>query len=61
MCQPALPVVDQTETNDPTALFAEELLQILNHGATALMISIGHRTGLFDAMAKHPPGDSPAV
>ncbi|MET0070942.1 MAG: class I SAM-dependent methyltransferase [Candidatus Thiodiazotropha sp.] len=61
MCQPALPVVDQTGTNDPTALFAEELLQILNHGATALMISIGHRTGLFDAMAKHPPGDSPAV
>ncbi|MBT3046755.1 MAG: methyltransferase domain-containing protein [Candidatus Thiodiazotropha sp. (ex Clathrolucina costata)] len=61
MCQPALPVVGQTETNDPTALFAEELLQILNHGATALMISIGHRTGLFDAMAKHPPGDSPAV
>ncbi|MEW8587348.1 MAG: class I SAM-dependent methyltransferase, partial [Candidatus Thiodiazotropha sp.] len=61
MCQPALPVINQTEANDPTALFAEELLQILNHGATALMISIGHRTGLFDAMAKHSPGDSRGV
>ncbi|MEW8506588.1 MAG: class I SAM-dependent methyltransferase [Candidatus Thiodiazotropha sp.] len=61
MCQPALPTVDPTDVNDPCALFAEELLQILNHGATALMISIGHRTGLFDAMAKHPPGDSHGV
>ncbi|MES9943950.1 MAG: class I SAM-dependent methyltransferase [Candidatus Thiodiazotropha sp.] len=59
MCQPVnLPVVDQTASNDQSALFAEELLQILNHGATALMISIGHRTGLFDSMAKYPPGDS---
>lgn len=31
--------------------FAEKLLQILNNGVTGLMISIGHRTGLFDVMA----------
>jgi 2-polyprenyl-3-methyl-5-hydroxy-6-metoxy-1,4-benzoquinol methylase len=31
--------------------FAGELLQILNNGGLTLMISIGHRTGLFDSMA----------
>jgi ubiquinone/menaquinone biosynthesis C-methylase UbiE len=30
--------------------FSEHLLQVLNHGALCLMISIGHRTGIFDAM-----------
>lgn len=30
--------------------FSEGLLTIANHGALSLMISIGHRTGLFDAM-----------
>jgi ubiquinone/menaquinone biosynthesis C-methylase UbiE len=30
--------------------FAERLLATLNHGALCLMISIGHRTGLFDVM-----------
>jgi SAM-dependent methyltransferase len=28
---------------------------MLNQGALALMVSIGHRTGLFDAMAELPP------
>lgn len=31
--------------------FAGELLQTLNSGGVTLMISIGHRTGLFDTMA----------
>ena len=31
--------------------FAGRLLDVLNGGALALMISIGHRTGLFDALA----------
>ncbi|MHC4510431.1 MAG: class I SAM-dependent methyltransferase, partial [Planctomycetota bacterium] len=35
--------------------FAERLLSILNGGALSLMISIGHRTGLFDAMREMPP------
>jgi 2-polyprenyl-3-methyl-5-hydroxy-6-metoxy-1,4-benzoquinol methylase len=30
--------------------FAERLIGILNGGALSLMVSIGHRTGLFDAM-----------
>ena len=36
--------------------FAERLLTILNDGALCLMISIGHRTGLLDAMAETPSG-----
>lgn len=30
--------------------FARGVLDVLNHGALALMLSIGHRAGLFDAM-----------
>ncbi len=35
--------------------FAERMLGLLNGGALALMTSVGHRTGLFDAMAGLPP------
>jgi SAM-dependent methyltransferase len=35
--------------------FAERMLGMLNEGALALMVSIGHRTGLFDAMSSLPP------
>jgi 2-polyprenyl-3-methyl-5-hydroxy-6-metoxy-1,4-benzoquinol methylase len=38
---------DQAKAN----AFGEVLLATLNHGALALMVSIGHRTGLFDAMS----------
>jgi hypothetical protein len=31
--------------------FAGRMLDVLNGGAIALMTSVGHRTGLFDAMA----------
>ena len=34
--------------------FAGQMVNILNSGALALMISIGHRTGLFDALAELP-------
>ena len=34
--------------------FAERMIGILNDAALALMASIGHRTGLFDAMAGMP-------
>ena len=30
--------------------FAGRMLEILNDGAVAVMVSVGHRTGLFDAM-----------
>jgi 2-polyprenyl-3-methyl-5-hydroxy-6-metoxy-1,4-benzoquinol methylase len=35
--------------------FTAKLVDILSGGALSLMISIGHRTGLFDAMAELPP------
>jgi ubiquinone/menaquinone biosynthesis C-methylase UbiE len=38
--------------------FAERLLGTLNHGALCLMISVGHRTGLFDAMREMAPATS---
>lgn len=38
--------------------FASEMLATLNHGALCLMISVGHRTGLFDAMSGMPPSTS---
>lgn len=38
--------------------FAEQMLGVLNHAALALMTSIGHRTGLFDRLAKLPPATS---
>ena len=49
-----------TMTMDTTRVdaFAERMLGLLNGGALALMISIGHRTGLFDAMADVPPATS---
>jgi 2-polyprenyl-3-methyl-5-hydroxy-6-metoxy-1,4-benzoquinol methylase len=38
-----------------TEEFAETLIKFLNHGALNLMISVGHRTGLFDVMSELPP------
>src|SRR5262245_22239276 len=41
--------------------FAEGLLATLNHGAVCLMISLGHRTGLFDAMRDLPPSTAAEI
>jgi 2-polyprenyl-3-methyl-5-hydroxy-6-metoxy-1,4-benzoquinol methylase len=41
--------------------FAERMLGVLNDGALALMTSIGHRTGLFDAMAGLIPSTSEQI
>ncbi len=46
---------------DKAGAFAEELLGTLNRGALCLMISVGHRTGLFDAMKDQPPATSPEI
>jgi ubiquinone/menaquinone biosynthesis C-methylase UbiE len=40
------------------AAFAARMVEILNSGALCLMISVGHRTGLFDAMRTSPPSTS---
>ncbi len=41
--------------------FAGRLLDVLNDGALCLMTSIGHRTGLFDAMRDQPPMTSEQI
>lgn len=41
--------------------FAERMMTILNDGALNLMISIGYRTGLFDAMSELPPSTSEEI
>ena len=48
---------------DPSRVqeFAGSLLGTLAAGSTALMVSVGHRTGLFDALAGLPPSTSPQV
>ena len=39
-----------TLNTDASEAFAGRMIEIANHGALALMISIGHRTRLFDTM-----------
>lgn len=51
------PTFDQ----DKADAFAEQLLAMFNGGALSLMISIGHRTGLFDVMATLPPSTSQQI
>jgi len=41
--------------------FAERMMTILNHGALNLMISIGYRTRLFDAMSELEPSSSEEI
>ncbi|MGH8058977.1 MAG: transcriptional regulator, partial [Candidatus Entotheonellia bacterium] len=41
--------------------FAGRFLTALNNGALCLMVSIGHRTGLFDVMSQLPPASSEEI
>src|SRR5437764_2971091 len=41
--------------------FAEQMLSILNHGALSLMISIGHKTHLFDSLSRMAPSTSAQI
>lgn len=45
---------------DPARMqaFGARMEGVLNDAALALMVSIGHRSGLFDAMHRHGPGTS---
>ena len=43
------------------AAFTERLVDLLGSGSLTLMISIGHRTGLFDVMADLPPATSEQI
>src|SRR5260370_35504175 len=41
--------------------FAEQMLGVLNSGALSLMLSIGHKTGLFDTMSHLAPSTSEQI
>src|SRR4029077_576171 len=41
--------------------FAARLLNALNDGALCLMVAVGHRVGLFDAMRKLAPATSDEI
>lgn len=41
--------------------FAGQMLVALNNSATVLMLSVGHRTGLFQALSKLPPSTSAEI
>ena len=41
--------------------FAGKMVEIINGGFLALITSVGHRTGLFDAIAKLPPSTSAEI
>ena len=49
-----------TNTPDPALAeaFCDRMVNTLNSGALALMLSVGHRTGLFDTLAGLPPSTS---
>jgi SAM-dependent methyltransferase len=52
------PMSEMTIDQGRAEAFAGRLLDVLNDSALALMISIGHRTGLFDTMAALAPATS---
>jgi SAM-dependent methyltransferase len=41
--------------------FAERMVGILNDASTAMLVSLGHRTGLFDVMGDMPPSSSQQI
>ena len=41
--------------------FASKMIQILNGGMLSLMISIGHKTGLFDVISRLQPSTSDEI
>jgi ubiquinone/menaquinone biosynthesis C-methylase UbiE len=51
----------EEETVTGSEEFAEYLMGVLNGGALALMLSVGHQTGLFDAMASLPRSTSAQI
>lgn len=56
--------IEGTGSNFDTAraeAFAETLLTVLNYGSLCLMVSIGHRTGLFDTMREMPASTSTEI
>lgn len=54
-------MLDTTFNQKKAEAFSESLVDVLNKSAIALAISIGHRSGLFDAMADLPASTSEQI
>jgi hypothetical protein len=48
----------EVQENLSTLGFQEYMVDIINKGSLSLMLSIGHRVGLFDTMVSLPPSKS---
>jgi 2-polyprenyl-3-methyl-5-hydroxy-6-metoxy-1,4-benzoquinol methylase len=53
----ALPAFDEAGAE----AFAERVAEMANTAAVTVMVSLGHRTGLFDTLASLPPSTSAAI
>lgn len=51
----------QTVDQQKVETFGQRMVEMLNCGALTMMLSIGHRTGLFDALADGGPATSEAL
>ena len=47
--------------SEARAEFAERMNRMMNEASLALMVSVGHRTGLFDVMAQLPAATSAEI
>ena len=58
-----MPVLEKPSEFDAAKAesFADSLVKTLNYGALCLMTSIGHRTGIFDAMSAMPPSTAEEI
>jgi SAM-dependent methyltransferase len=52
--------MSDAQSPDP-AEFSDRMLRMMNDAAVALMVSVGHRTGLFDIMAAMPAATSAEI
>src|SRR5580704_12068113 len=52
--------MSEARAGDATG-FTERMLRTMNEAALALMVSVGHRTGLFDVMAAMPAATSAEI
>jgi 2-polyprenyl-3-methyl-5-hydroxy-6-metoxy-1,4-benzoquinol methylase len=58
----SLALAETQSFDQPAAeVFAGRIMETLSSGAVAVMISIGHRTGLFDVLASLPPQTSAKI
>ncbi len=53
--------IDSAFDSKVAQAFAGRLLNVLNSGALCLMVSVGHRAGLFDVLRKLPPATCEAI